>query len=83
MSDHTGADEVAARASTLGDAERAFDRGDYRTVRSVCRQVIETKGEDAEKARDLLRRVSFDPIQAIVLAGCLVVFAVIVYVYVF
>jgi hypothetical protein len=67
----------------LDDAERAFEVGDYVLVRKLCDEVIaKGPGPAAEAARALRRRTEVDPIQAGVIAACLVLFLVIAYIYV-
>jgi hypothetical protein len=67
----------------LREAERAFEAGDYRRVRVLCDELIAKAPKDvAEAARALRRRTEVDPVQVGVLAGCLVLFLVIAYIYV-
>ncbi len=62
--------------SLLADAERAFERGDYKTVRLLCNRAIASSDADTARAAEvLLRRTQPDPAQILVLVGCLLFFA--------
>jgi hypothetical protein len=67
----------------LAPLERAFEAGDYVLVRKLADELIAAGPKDvAEAARALRRRTEVDPVQAGVIAGCLVLFLVIAYIYV-
>ncbi|MGE0788786.1 MAG: hypothetical protein AB7S26_24145 [Sandaracinaceae bacterium] len=56
----------------LRQAHVAFDAGDYREVRALCK-ALESSAKDAavrEAAAELRARVEIDPIQVVVLACC-------------
>jgi hypothetical protein len=67
----------------LERAHAAFEAGDYHEVRALTQALFESRdGDVARAARELHARTSIDPVQVGVIAACLVLFAVIVYVYV-
>lgn len=79
-----GDPDTASPRATLERARSAFDAGDHLQTRRLCDQLA--RADDPElrrEAADLRKRVSADPVQALVLAGCLAFFMVIVYVYAF
>ena len=81
-----GREQTALEIVTLEElvpAERAFEAGDYVLVRKLADELIASGPKDiAEAARALRRRTEVDPVQAGVIAGCLVLFLVIAYIYV-
>lgn len=80
----TDATEATQRtdARRLEDAQAAFERGDHATVRRLCAQLRRApEAEVRQEAEALRQRVSMDPAQGVVLAACLALFAVIVYLY--
>ena len=84
MSDTEASPAPAAPADPqLAEADKAFDVGDYARVRELCDAIIARgPGPAAESARALRRRTEVDPVQLAILAGCLVLFLVIAYIYV-
>jgi len=67
----------------LLEAQRAFDVGDFRRVRTIADDLARSEApEIARAAVDLRRRVTIDPVQIGVLVACLIFFAVIVAIYV-
>jgi Tfp pilus assembly protein FimV len=75
--------EARAGTDLLARAQAAFERGDHRAVRQLCRR-LEQASDPAVRtgAADLRRRLTVDPAQIVVLVSCLALFLVIVYVYV-
>ena len=67
--------------SPLHEAEAAFERGDYATVRRIAGPLATGDGADGAAA-DLLRRTRVDPAQIGVLVGCTLFFFYIVWKYV-
>ena len=67
----------------LVEAWRAFEVGDYRRVRELCRGLREARRDEvARAARDLDARTRVDLVQVAALCACLAFFLWIAYVYV-
>lgn len=67
----------------LADAHQAFEIGDYRRVRQLCRVLEQARQDDVSSAaRELDARTRVDLVQVVVLCACLAFFAWIAYVYV-
>ena len=68
----------------LEAAQSAFARGDYAKVRELTSRLREIDDPEITRAAlELERRISVDPAQLAVLAGCLIFFLWITYKYVF
>lgn len=68
----------------LGEAQRAFDVGDYARVRELTASLLGDSNEDVRQAAQTLRRrVSVDPFQVGLLVACLAFFVYITWHYVF
>ena len=77
--------EGTPEGERLREAMRAFERGDYAAVRSITESLVSADGADPEvigAAAELRARLDVDPMQLVVLGGCLIFFAWIVYTYV-
>jgi len=96
-SEPTGAEEPASEASSgeqeselangdeVAALERAFGRGDFALVRRLSDDLLarpDLDAKTAEIAGDYRRRVSTDPVQVMIVAGSLIFFALVVYIYV-
>ncbi|MEM9190455.1 MAG: hypothetical protein AAGF12_14815 [Myxococcota bacterium] len=67
----------------LRRAYRAFERGDYQTVRTLCDELSNDKDKDIVlSAADIRRRTEVDPVQIGVVLACVILFGVIAYFYV-
>jgi len=69
----------------LREVARAFERGDYAQVRALTDALIgdsEVAPEVIEAAEQYRGRISVDPVQLVILGGCLIFFGWIVYTYV-
>lgn len=76
MTDDLNASELLARA------QRAFEAGDYRTVRELTRRPIASgDAKTAAAARELLRRVSVNRIHFLALLLCFAALCIIAYIY--
>jgi len=68
----------------LGDAQRAFDVGNYTRVRELTEELLgDSNDEVRQAAQSLRRRVSVDPFQVGLLLACLAFFVYITWHYVF
>ena len=68
----------------LGDAQRAFDVGNYTRVRELTEKLLgDSNDEVRQAAQSLRRRVSVDPFQVGLLLACLAFFVYITWHYVF
>jgi len=66
----------------LAAAERAYEAGNYREARRLCRELIDVPGAAAhEGARRLLARIEPDPVQLGVLLACAALFIGVVIAY--
>lgn len=78
----TTRDTCSTDADLLQEAQAAFERGDHMTVRRLCARLQGAADADVrEGAAALRRRIAVDPAQGVVLAGCLALFALLVYLY--
>ena len=69
-------------AGRLKQARDAYEAGDFRRVRELVHKLSGSEESGvAAAAGELGRRVGVDPVQAWVLAGCLLLFCGIVYAY--
>ena len=67
---------VEAAAPTPGEAERAFERGDWREARRLARAQLEAGGEHARtSARATLGRFRTDPVVLALYAAALALLA--------
>ena len=60
---------ASAPTEVLTRARAAFDAGDYGLARELLRSA--TSDDEVAEARELERRMSPDPMQYVLLAGCL------------
>jgi hypothetical protein len=74
--------EGTPEGEKLRQAHGAFEVGDYRRVRQLCDELQGGPEQVARAAAELRKRTEVDPVQLGVLAGCLAIFLIIVYVYV-
>ncbi len=75
--------EGTADGDKLRQAHRAFEVGDYATVRALTRALEDSAGPAvASAARALRKRVEIDPIQVVVLSCCAAVVGAILYVWI-
>ncbi len=69
----------------LRQAAQAFDQGDYVRVRKLVTALMtspDVSPDVLQAAEEYRRRLSIDPMQLMILAGCLIFFCWIVYTYV-
>lgn len=67
----------------LGRARAAFDAGNYKLVRTLCRELEHSSASEISKsAIELRKRTDIDPVQLAVIGSCLVFFLWIVFKYV-
>jgi hypothetical protein len=74
--------EAAAQHESLQRALRAYELGDFASVRRLTAPLLAAASEHAEAARQLRARVSVDPLALGVLSFAFALMCVIVYVYV-
>ncbi|MFW5875255.1 MAG: hypothetical protein ACOCXM_00830 [Myxococcota bacterium] len=75
--------DEGSRRQRLAAADAAFEAGDYRRVRALCRDLTDADDPTVQqRAGELMRRTGVDPVQVAVVVGCLVFFAAIVYLFV-
>lgn len=75
--------EEDSRRHPLAEADAAFEVGDYRRVRELCRDL--TGADDPtvrQRADDLMRRTGIDPVQVAVVLGCLAFFVAVIYLFI-
>ncbi len=59
----------------LRRAQQAFDAGDYKTTRALCREIAEARdGDVARHAHRLMTATAIDPVQVAILVSCLLFF---------
>jgi len=85
MSAETDAEAPEERTlPALADAQRAFDVGDFRRVRTLLEPLLADSDEEVRAAAQVLRRrVSVDPFQVGLLLVCLAFFLYISWHYLF